>query len=142
MQQTNLKTAERGILPSDIVVNIRKHHQYGKVSNRLYTYCGRPGPWGNPYRLSRNHDARELTQVLLKHQEYLNQKIREGRITPQDLANLVRTPDTREARTLGCWCAPSPCHATTLAIYGLAAGKSEAALDKAMRTPVITPLSR
>lgn len=65
-------------------------------------YVGRPGPWGNPFRVGRDGD-REA--VLRKYEAWL--------LAQPDLVERAR----RELRgkVLGCWCAPKPCHGDVLA---------------------------
>ena len=68
-------------------------------------YIGRPGPWGNPFRLE-GEAARGST--LATYRVWLWEQIRNGNITVADLAGL-------DGKTLGCWCAPRPCHGDVLA---------------------------
>jgi len=67
-------------------------------------YIGRPGPWGNPFRL-RAEDERGAT--LDRYRAWLWEGIVNGDITLQSLAAL-------HGKTLGCWCAPRPCHGDVL----------------------------
>lgn len=61
---------------------------------------GRPGKWGNPYVVGVHGRRKEVIQL---YREYL-----EGR--PDLLASLQEL----HGKTLGCWCAPLPCHADVL----------------------------
>ncbi len=63
---------------------------------------GRPSKWGNPFVIGRDGDRAE---VIRKHLIWI-----EGQ---QDLlAVLVKE---LRGKTLGCYCAPAPCHGDTLA---------------------------
>ena len=68
-------------------------------------YIGRPGPWGNPFRL---HAESERAAVLRSYRDWLASQIRSGRITRTALAGLA-------GRTLVCWCHPRACHGHVLA---------------------------
>ena len=74
------------------------------MKNRRYesydTYVGRPTKWGNPYRIGID-GSRE--QVIAKYRE-----MAEATFSTADLEEL-------RGKTLGCWCAPEPCHADVLA---------------------------
>ena len=59
--------------------------------------------WGNPYPIG--HLSRR--QVISKYREYLEQEIREGRVTREDLLSL-------KGLRLGCWCKPLSCHGDVL----------------------------
>jgi hypothetical protein len=71
-------------------------------------YCGRgsrslglaPSKWANPFRIGRD-GTRE--QVIAKHKQWVLRQ-------PHLLASL----DELRGRTLGCHCAPEPCHCDTL----------------------------
>lgn len=64
-------------------------------------YCGRPGPWGNPFK-SGVDGTRE--EVIDKHREWF--------LSQPELIEKAR----RELRhkNLVCWCSPKPCHADIL----------------------------
>ena len=66
---------------------------------------GKPGRWGNPYRIGRDGDRGE---VIERYRRWLWAEIEAGRIDPAELAAL-------RGKTLGCWCAPEPCHGEVLA---------------------------
>lgn len=74
-------------------------------------YIGRPGPWGNPFRIG-PHGNR--AKVIAKYARWLLSQVREGKITVQQLAKLhgVRT---------GCFCKPQPCHGDILELAAEAA---------------------
>lgn len=82
------------------VVNIRKHK--GK-----YTYIGRGSPFGNPFKIDKDRDR---DQVINKHRDYFFKRIESD-------------PDFRKAvmglqgKTLGCYCAPLPCHGKTIKAF-------------------------
>ena len=62
-------------------------------------YCGRPGPWGNPFFTgNREHDIAQHRAWVLGKLELMDQ-IR------VELRGMV----------LGCWCAPKACHCDILA---------------------------
>ena len=82
--------------------------------------CGRPGPWGNRYRIGKDGSRSE---VVAKHRRDLNRDIADGTISLEDLAAL-------SGKRLGCYCAPQPCHADSLA---QAADAAAAALDALSR---------
>lgn len=80
------------------VVNMR--HQAYDVN------IGRPGPFGNPFRIGVDGDRAE---VIRKHREWFYQLLQ----TP--LRARVRLE--LRGKRLGCWCAPLPCHGDTYAEY-------------------------
>lgn len=63
-------------------------------------YIGRPGPWGNPFRIGPDGDR-----------ETVIRKFRELGET-----NGLREKARAELRgkTLGCWCSPEACHGDVL----------------------------
>src|SRR5260370_40207688 len=69
--------------------------------DRYDIYIGRPSKWGNPYVIGRD-GTRE--QVIAKYRAWVLRR-------PELLAAL---PELR-GKTLGCWCAPQPCHGDVLA---------------------------
>lgn len=75
------------------VVNVR--HTPAEV------YIGRPSKWGNPFVIGRDGNRAE---VIRKFEAYLD--------TRPDL--LAALPELR-GKTLGCYCAPNPCHGDVLA---------------------------
>jgi hypothetical protein len=66
-----------------------------------YTYCGRPGFWGNPYVMAQHGDR---STVIARHATWLAGQ-------PQRLAKI----GTLRGHVLGCWCYPQACHCDTLA---------------------------
>jgi hypothetical protein len=67
-------------------------------------YIGRPSPWGNPFLLS-SEEQRDA--VIAQYRDWLREKLATGQIDPQELLAL-------RGKTLGCWCAPRPCHGDVL----------------------------
>ena len=65
-------------------------------------YIGRPGPWGNPFRIdvvvTRADVIQEYRRWLLRRPELVERAKRE-----------------LKGRVLGCWCAPNACHGDVLA---------------------------
>lgn len=71
-------------------------------------YVGRPGPYGNPYshlpgRGETLVGSRE--EAIRRLEEDLRAAMAESRETVVDFLRPLA------GRTLGCWCAPRPCHA-------------------------------
>ena len=74
---------------------------------------GEPGEWGNPYshRPSRVPGVIVVSSVeeaIERYRRHLWAEIRSGRLALERLAGL-------SGKTLGCWCAPGPCHGEVLA---------------------------
>ena len=92
------------------------------------TYCGRPGPWGNPFEINTNTTRR---QAVDNHQRWLNQRIQEADVTPVELALLTHSTDGKQKK-LGCYCSPMLCHCHTLARYSLAASAGAQQLAEVM----------
>lgn len=65
-------------------------------------YCGRPGPWGNPFRIGKDGNRAE---VVAKFREWL--------MAQPDLVAKARAE--LRGRDLVCWCAPLACHCDVLA---------------------------
>ncbi len=64
-------------------------------------YIGRPSKWGNPYVIGRDGTR---AQVIAKYRDWVLRR-------PDLLAALPEL----HGKTLGCWCAPQPCHGDVLA---------------------------
>ncbi len=64
-------------------------------------YIGRPGPYGNPFTIGRD-GTRE--QVIAKYRAWISDQ-------PELQARARRE---LRGKTLGCWCAPLPCHGDVL----------------------------
>lgn len=73
----------------------------------LDVYIGRPSFLGNPFRIGPDGTRAD---VIAKYKRYL--------LGNPDL--LRRLPELR-GKTLGCWCAPQPCHGDVLMYYANAA---------------------
>ena len=93
-----------------LVVNVANQQSFD-------IYCGRPGPWGNPFVIDDNTTRRKAVE---NHQRWLNQLIKEGDVTPTDLTSLTSPTEDNDLK-LGCYCSPLMCHCHTLARYSLAA---------------------
>ena len=65
-------------------------------------YIGRPGKWGNPFRL---HADGNREQVIQKFELWI--RARPG------LIKMVKTE--LKGKVLGCWCKPEDCHGDVLA---------------------------
>lgn len=67
-------------------------------------YIGRPGFWGNPFKIGKDGDRAE---VLRKYEHWLlhSDEASEQRANIKSL----------RGKTLGCWCAPKACHGDVLA---------------------------
>lgn len=81
------------MLKTAIVVHC-KHRRYD-------VYIGRPSKWGNPFIIGKD-GTRE--QIIEKYRAWVT-------ANPELMAALPELVD----RTLGCWCAPLPCHGDVLA---------------------------
>lgn len=66
-------------------------------------YIGRPSKWGNPFNLTDPNNRLERFEVIRKYREWILTQ-------PKLLADLGEL----EGKTLGCWCAPKPCHGDVL----------------------------
>jgi hypothetical protein len=90
------------------VINVGDRDRAELLSDPDFVYVGRrtrgwpDSPWGNPYRVGQHGT---LAEILARYEhEHLASH-------PELLAML---PELR-GKTLGCWCAPKPCHADVLA---------------------------
>ena len=106
---------------SALVANTKRKEPYD-------VYCGRPGPWENPFPINARTTRR---QAVERHQQWLNDLIDSVDVTPYQLATLTTSQDA-PTRRLGCFCAPQLCHCHTLARYSLAANHSAEALCAVM----------
>lgn len=71
------------------------------ISNeRCDVYIGRGGIWGNPFKIGRDGTRRD---VIRKYRSWIATQ-------PQLLAQL----HTLHGKSLGCYCAPLPCHGDVL----------------------------
>jgi hypothetical protein len=88
---------------------IRPHrHAGGEVTRVVHckrapfdVYIGRPSKWGNPFVIGRDGTRDE---VIEKYRRWITRQ-------PALLADIK----TLAGKTLGCWCAPQPCHGDVLA---------------------------
>ncbi len=80
------------------VVNVKKEH--------CDVYIGRPGPFGNPFRIGTDGDRE---QVINKYREWFYNKLKDeafrGKI------------ETLKGKRLGCWCKPLNCHGDIIVEY-------------------------
>jgi Domain of unknown function (DUF4326) len=74
----------------------------------VYVGRGRGSRWDNPFVIGRDGDRAD---VIAKYERWL--------LTQPEL--LAAVPELR-GRTLGCWCAPHPCHGDVLARLADATG--------------------
>lgn len=63
-------------------------------------YIGRPSIWGNPYEIGRDGTRAEVVE---KYDRWIKTQ-------PELIAKL----EELKGKTLGCWCAPLPCHGDIL----------------------------
>lgn len=64
-------------------------------------YIGRPGKWGNPFKLGRDGGR---AKVIADYEEYLKTR-----------PDLMKALPELKGKVLGCWCAPDACHGDVLA---------------------------
>ena len=94
----------------DAIVNLkreprlREEFEYAQVHNNT-ALIDRRTQWGNPFRVGRD-GTRE--QVIARYRADLWRRIREGRVSLEELAAL-------DGMWLACWCDPLPCHGHVLA---------------------------
>ena len=69
-----------------------------------HVYIGRPSKWGNRFKLT---DAADRLRVIALYRADLVHRLRTGRVTRAELAEL-------DGRPLVCWCAPLACHGHVL----------------------------
>lgn len=70
--------------------------------SRYDVYVGRPSPWGNPFRLTKESD-RDL--VVQRYESWLLGQP----------ALVAKARFELAGKVLACWCAPKACHADVLA---------------------------
>lgn len=68
-------------------------------------YIGRPGFWGNKYEIGKDGTREEVIQKYRAHLEKVL------RLNPEVEEKLIKE---LKGKTLGCWCAPLPCHGDVL----------------------------
>lgn len=79
-----------------------------KVVNKYHkvpydVYIGRGSPWGNPYVMGQDGTREEVIEMF---ESYLFQS-----------DELLSKVGSLYGKTLGCFCAPKPCHGDILAHY-------------------------
>ena len=67
-------------------------------------YIGRPGPWGNPFKIGRDGTRDE---VIRKYENWITAQLTHDTELRSRLAEL-------KGKVLGCWCAPHKCHGDVL----------------------------
>ena len=70
-------------------------------------YIGRPGKWGNPFRISGDSEKARETAVRL-YKNWLDADPSGQRVAAAARREL-------RGKVLGCWCAPKACHGDVLA---------------------------
>lgn len=83
----------------DLVINVRRQ--------RADVYCGRPGPWGNPFVLNTLAEDKDLERKRVIHAYACH--------LADNLGLVDKARDELAGKTLGCYCTPQPCHADLLA---------------------------
>lgn len=87
------------------VINKRNHSKGG-------VYIGRPGIFGNPFRIGPDGDRAE---VIEKYRQWLSVELGRNQELREALEDLVQRVSRGEDLQLVCWCAPQPCHGDVLA---------------------------
>lgn len=76
-------------------------------------WAGRPAsPLGNPFRM---RDERGRAGVIQSYRQWLWMKWAENGSEKEELLRIARRVKAGEEVTLGCWCAPLPCHGDVVA---------------------------
>lgn len=75
------------------VVNVKREN--------CEVFIGRPSKWGNPFKIGRDGDRAE---VIAKFEDWISGQ-----------TQLLRDLGELRGKTLGCYCAPEPCHGDVLA---------------------------
>ena len=71
-------------------------------------YIGRPSIWGNPFEIGKDGTREE---VIDKYRQLMSKRLTEGTHTVEWKLCVRQL----KGKTLGCWCAPKPCHGDVLA---------------------------
>lgn len=74
-------------------------------------YCGRPGPFGNPFSIGKDGDR---NAVIEKFARWI--------VMPAQAPLFVRIRNELPGKVLACWCSPLRCHCEVL--VKIASGKS------------------
>ena len=69
-------------------------------------FIGRPSRLGNPFKIGRDGDR---AQVIRKFEQW-------ARLLVKDDAAFAARVKALHGKTLGCYCAPLPCHGDVLAV--------------------------
>jgi hypothetical protein len=72
--------------------------------NQYDVYIGRPGPWGNPFKIGIDGNRDE---VLAKFEEWFSSQPELIEKARQEL----------KGKTLGCWCTEGRCHGDIIVKY-------------------------
>lgn len=64
-------------------------------------YIGRPGPWGNPFRIEQEEDREAVVE---RYAEWL--------LSQPELVEKAKKE--LKGKVLGCWCSPRMCHGDIL----------------------------
>ncbi len=83
---------------------LREAFEYAHVVDNT-VLIDRRTKWGNPFKLGANGDRE---QVIARYRADLWRRIRAGKVTLEELAEL-------DGCWLACWCEPLPCHGDVLA---------------------------
>ena len=70
--------------------------------NEYDVYIGRPGPFGNPFKIGPDGTREEVVE---KYAEWV--------LTQPELLAKIRSE--LKGKVLGCWCAPKLCHGDIIA---------------------------
>ncbi len=88
-------------------VRIQRSRKVKQVSPNLLPiqYVGRPGKWGNPYKIGGEHGLTTIDQILEAYKLTTEVKIGQGWLNISEL----------KGKNLSCWCPiGDPCHADVL----------------------------
>lgn len=82
------------------VVNIR--------TTPCQVFIGRPSKFGNPFKIGRDGNRE---QVIKKFKKYFCQRLKNDPAFKKSVQNLI------DVETIGCYCAPEPCHGDIIRDY-------------------------
>lgn len=74
-------------------------------------YVGRGSEWGNPF----SHKPSSSARWRVATREEAISRYRQWLLTSPDAEELRARVGELSGKTLGCWCAPRPCHGDVLA---------------------------
>lgn len=69
--------------------------------SKFDVYIGRPSKWGNPFTIGKDGSREE---VINKYRDWIVTQPR-----------LMKSLHELKGKSMGCWCAPLPCHGDVLA---------------------------